>query len=83
MQNAMATVLTVLGLVVAVGGPVIAALAANPVVAAHSRLVGILAGVGVIITVAGVAHDALLKWQASSHVQALEVLRLQQEKKTP
>lgn len=71
-------VLTVLGLLTAVGGPVLAALLANPVVAAHSTLVSVLGVVGVLVTVVGVAHDALLTWQASNEEHLQTMAKLQQ-----
>ena len=36
----------------------------------------ILAIAGSIVFLAGVAHDALLKWQAASHVQAQMMLKM-------
>lgn len=76
MQNVLGPVLTVLGLITAVGGPVLVTLSSNPLVATNARLVKVLAAVGVIVTLAGVIHDALLKWQASNeaHLQTMAML---------
>ena len=76
-------ILTILGLVTAVGGPVLAALLANPVVAAHANLVSVLGVIGIIITLAGVAHDALLKWQASNQVHLQAMAKLAQPAPKP
>jgi hypothetical protein len=66
-------ILTALGLITGVVGPVITAAVGNPLLTSNHLLQGVLAGLGVFVVLAGVAHDALLTWQASNeeHLQAM------------
>jgi Tfp pilus assembly protein PilN len=73
MQNVLGLVLTILGLITTVGGPVVAALAANPQVQAHQKLVTVLAWAGVVVMVCGVALTALHNWQQTNQDTALKL----------
>lgn len=53
---------TILGLVVTVGGPVVTFLLSNPIMQSHKTLAAILALAGVAVTACGIAHDALQQW---------------------
>ena len=66
----MNNILAVLGFIVAVVGPVAAALASNPLVAAHAKLVSILAAAGVFIMACGVALKALT---GNAYIQAPDI----------
>ena len=69
----MPKVITVLGFVVAVVGPVAAALAANPLVAAHAQLVSVLAVVGMVVMACGVIRQ----WQESQQTHQQTMFTLQ------
>ena len=71
------TILAVLGFVTAVVGPVLTAAVTNPQLASNQILQKALAYLGIIVFLAGVAHDALLKWQASNeeHLQTMVTLQ--------
>jgi len=75
-QSALGAILVALGFIVAVVGPVAAALAANPLVAAHQKLVNVLAIVGVIAMACGVAHDAIQRWATQSGQTKIELAKI-------
>ena len=67
------TILAALGFLTAVIGPIVTAAVSSPIVAANQQLQKVLAIAGVIVMLAGVAHDALLKWQSASHDNQLKL----------
>ena len=66
----MGRILTALGFVVAVLGPIIQAASG---LALPSLAQKILAVAGIVVFLAGVAHDALAKWQAGQQDTALKL----------
>ena len=70
---ALGTLITVLGLITTVAGPVLTALAQNPLVQGNNTLAGILAAAGVVVMACGVALKALT---GNAYVQARTKLKI-------
>jgi len=73
MQNWLGYVLAIFGLLTAVIGPLVTAVAGNPALASNLQLQKIFAVGGVIVSLAGILKVLILNWQQNqnTHLQAM------------